>query len=446
MHLQTRIASTWTLAAFALGSVACGDDTTETPPTNEAETISGIVTSNPSYSLLAKAVLRAGLAETLNGPGPFTVFAPNDAAFQASGIDAAAIDGMSASDLARIIGYHALSAKVPSASVKAGVVTTVSELSLFLTVGAGVDLNGGNATTGGARVQSADIEARNGVIHGIDRVLLPPDVTALARYGGLSTLAGAIGSAGLGGALSGNGPFTVFAPTNEAFGALASVPTGAALAAVLKYHVVGTSVPSSAVPAQAASISMNEYGDPLTLLFDTRSGVKINGGAEVKMADLRATNGVVHVIDRVLLPMNVAEAATAAGLTGLLGAVSGAEDMPSGGSVAAALSAAAPYTVFAPTNAAFEAIASTVAGLSPAQIRSVILYHVLDTTSFETPVLSTDLPAGQTDLLTLNGANATLSVGGADPKIGPAKIVRTDIVVTNGVIHLIDAVLVPPTL
>ena len=61
-------------------------------------------------------------------------------------------------------------------------------------------------------------------------------------------------------------------------------------------------------------------------------------------------------------------------------------------------------------------------------------------------MLSTDLPAGQTDLLTLNGANATLSVGGADPKIGPVKIVRTDIVVTNGVIHLIDAVLVPPTL
>jgi transforming growth factor-beta-induced protein len=193
----------------------------------------------------------------------------------------------------------------------------------------------------------------------------------------------------------------------------------------------------------ASSLATNAYGDNLTLLFDTSSGVTINGGPSVVLADLRATNGVVHVIDEVILPMNVVDAATAAGLTGLLGAVGAAAPLEGGTTVAAALSAQAPYTVFAPTNDAFTAAEGIIETLSAAQVRDVLLFHVLDPATFTEPVLSGGLPSGTTELATLNGATATLDTTGTPPTIETADIVATDIVVTNGVVHVIDAVIVP---
>ncbi|MEZ4411017.1 MAG: fasciclin domain-containing protein [Polyangiales bacterium] len=429
---------------------AGGGNDSGTPATDAGPAVVGnivqVAAGNPSFSLLVRAVTRAGLAATLSGPGPFTVFAPNDAAFAASGIDAAAIDAMPVPELTRVLTYHVLAGEVPASAVTAGPVDTVANLTAFVGTTGGVTLNGGNAVAGGANVVTADVDASNGVIHVIDRVILPPDIPALARYGGLTTLVQALNNASLVTALQAAGPFTVFAPTNAAFAALPSVPTGDALATVLKYHVVAASVPSSEVPAQASSIANNAYGDPLTLLFDTSSGVRINGGPRVVTPNLRATNGIVHVVDAVITPMNVVQAATAAGLTGLLSAVGRAAELPSGGgTVAAALAAQQPYTVFAPTNEAFTAAATTVAGLSPAQLRDVLLYHVLSPTTFTSPVLAADLPTAVTELATLNGATATLDPTRTPKTIEGANIVRTDIVVTNGVVHLIAGVIVPPT-
>jgi transforming growth factor-beta-induced protein len=297
---------------------------------------------------------------------------------------------------------------------------------------------------GGATVTTADVAASNGVIHVIDRVLSPPNIPALATYGGLTTLASVLTTAGLDSALSAPGPFTVFAPTNAAFAALPSVPTGDALATVLKYHVVSGAVPSTAVPAKAPSIANNMYGDPLTLLFDTTSGVKINGRVNVVTANLKATNGIVHVVDAVITPMTVVDAAVAAGLSSLVTAVGAAADLSSG-SVAAALSAQAPYTVFAPTNAAFTAASSVTATLSATQLRDVLLFHVLNPSTFISPVLAADLPSTVTELATLNGATATLDPTTNPPTIEGAGIILTDIVVTNGVVHVINSVIVPPT-
>lgn len=420
--------------------------TSDTPATSN--TIVDIAAGNPDFSLLVAAATRAGLVETLANPdGAFTVFAPTNAAFAASGITEEMIDSMPVASLTGILSYHALLGEVPSSAITAGPVTSVATFTLFLGTTGGVTINGGNTVTGGANVVTADIAADNGIIHVIDRVLLPPNIPMLATYGGLTSLVGAVVSAGLDDELSGAGPFTVFAPTNEAFTAAGTVDP-ADLPGILLYHVVSGAVTSTAVPAMAPSISPNAYGDNLTLLFDTSSGVTINGGpsAVAGLVDLRATNGVVHVIDGVILPMNVVDAATAAGLTGLLGAVGAAAPLSGGTTVAAALSADAPYTVFAPSNAAFTAAASVVAGLTAAQVRDVLLYHVLDTTTFTAPVLAADLPAADGDLATLNAANSIPYVAGPPPTVDGASVEATDIVVTNGVVHLIGAVMVPETL
>ncbi|MBK6683960.1 MAG: fasciclin domain-containing protein [Deltaproteobacteria bacterium] len=416
-------------------------------PPAAPQTITEIAAGNPDFSILVSALTRANLVTTLSGAGPFTVFAPTNAAFAASGLNQAAVDALPVPELTQILTYHVLGAEVASGAITAGPQTTVANLTLFLGTTGGVRINGGNAITGGANVVTADIDASNGVIHVIDRVLLPPNIPTLATYGGLTTLVSAVTTANLGTALSAAGPFTVFAPTNAAFAALPALPTGADLERVLLYHAVNGSVLSTGVPASAPALATNTYGDNLTLLFDTSAGVVINAGPSVVIADLRATNGIVHVVDEVILPMNVVDAATAAGLTGLLGAVGAAAPLPSSGpTVAAALAAQAPYTVFAPNNAAFTAAAATIATLTPAQIRDVLLYHVLDTTAFPAPILAADLPAAVTSLATLNGQTVSLDPTVNPPTIGGSDIIATDIVVTNGVIHLIDGVMVPPNL
>lgn len=410
------------------------------PP--EEMSIADIAAGNPDFSILVAAATRANLVTVLDSPGNYTVFAPTNAAFAASGLTQEAVEALPVEALTGILTYHALMGRVPSSAVTAGPATTLSTFPIFLGTTGGVTINGGNSVTGGANVVTADIQASNGVIHVIDRVLLPPTVADMARYAGLTQLAGAVASAGLTDTLRGTGPFTVFAPTNAAFEALPAVPTGDALATVLTYHVVGAAVPSSAVPASAPSLAQSEYGQNLTLLFDTSDGVRINDRADVVTADLRATNGIVHVIDTVLLPMNAVDAATAAGLTGLLTAVGAAADLPGDTSVADALQAQQPYTIFAPTNAAFEPVLAM--DLPATTVRDVLLFHVLNPATFTTPVLSTALPAGTTELATLNGATATLNTTVTPPTIEGARIVATDIVVTNGVIHLIDAVILPP--
>jgi transforming growth factor-beta-induced protein len=441
---------------LALGIAGCDGSSSPTDAGSDAgpsdpdagpgeQTIADIATSSPDFSILVAAATRADLVSVLDGDGTFTVFAPTDDAFEASGITLAMIEAMPAEQVAGILTYHALGTERPSSALTAGPTTTLSTFSLIVGTSGGVTLNGGSSVTGGANVVTADIEASNGVIHVIDRVLLPPTVADLARYAGLTSLAGALSAAELADDLAGAGPFTVFAPTNAAFDALTDPPTGPALATVLLYHVVSGAVTSSAVPDRAPSLATNAYGDNLTLLFDTTDGVVVNGGPTVTVADVRGTNGVVHIVDAVITPMNAVDAATAASLTGLLGAVGAAADIPGppAVSVAAALQADAPYTIFAPTNAAFDAAAATIATLTDEQIRDVLLFHVLDPATFTAPVLAADLPTAVTDVATLNGQSASLDPTADPPTIEGADIVATDIVVTNGVIHLIDAVIVP---
>jgi uncharacterized surface protein with fasciclin (FAS1) repeats len=183
-----------TAAASVLMLAACGDDdeatsstssSTSTSPTAEAtppaddspastETITEIVAGNPEFSTLLAAVEAAGLAETLSGDGPFTVFAPTDAAF--AELPAGTLDTLlqpaNKDQLAAILTYHVVPAEVMAADVEAGEVPTVNSAPFTVVIdGQAVEITDGQGNQ--ANVIETDVDASNGVIHVIDSVLLP---------------------------------------------------------------------------------------------------------------------------------------------------------------------------------------------------------------------------------------------------------------------------------
>ena len=259
--------------------------------------------SNGSFGTLVTAVKAAGLVETLQGKGPFTVFAPTDAAFGKlpDGTIATLLKEESKKDLAGILTYHVVSGKKLAKDVVGmSWIQTVQGQNLLVRV------SDDGVTIDGAKVVMTDIHCTNGVIHVIDTVVLPrKDIVGVAAEAGtFTTLIAAAKAAGLAEALMGDGPFTVFAPSDKAF---AKLPAGTIpallkdkekLAAILKYHVVPGRVLSTDLPAEGVK--------PQTLLgkkldIKVAGGVTVNG-AKVTAADVIASNGVIHVIDTVILP------------------------------------------------------------------------------------------------------------------------------------------------
>lgn len=286
------------------------------------------------------------------------------------------------------------------------------------------------STTESATTDAADAGATNTIV----------DI-AIAD-GRFETLVGAVSRVDLVDTLSSDGPFTVFAPTDDAFTALGvnlDDLSDEALTEILLYHVIDAEVASEDVPAAANTVA------GFTLLFDTSDGVRVNN-ANVIIEDIEADNGVIHVIDAVLTVPNIVDMAGIAGLTELAGAIGGAADIPAEGgdvAVADALQGEGPLTVFAPSDAAFDAISETVAGLTAEQVRDVLLYHVVsgdvraaDLPSVTNPVST--LLAGPGVTIDASAPSVEGACNGSASNIGPA-----DIIVSNGVIHLIDQVLLP---
>ena len=474
------------LAVLALAGLlaavlaACGDDDepdpTPTPPpatpaaaaSPEAKpaTIVEIAVADGRFGTLAAALEAAGLVETLQGDGPFTVFAPTDDAFAA--LPEGTVEGLleDIPALTDILLYH-----VVSGDVKAADVVTLQSAETLQGGSLSITVEGDVVRINGAQVVIADIEASNGTIHVIDAVLLPPapeEATAepteapteapapgtivdiAVADGRFETLVAALGAADLVDALSGEGPFTVFAPTDDAFAAL---PEGTveglledipALTAILLYHVVAGDVKAadvvtldSAETLQGAALSISVEGDV----------VRING-AQVVIADIEASNGTIHVIDAVLLPPAPEDSAAQAEGPGtivdialadgrfktLVAAVQAAD-------LADVLSGEGPFTVFAPTDDAFAALPEgTVEGLLediPA-LTDILLYHVVAGDVKAADVVTLDSAE------TLQGGLLTITVEGDVVRINGAQVVIADIEASNGTIHVIDAVLLPP--
>jgi uncharacterized surface protein with fasciclin (FAS1) repeats len=278
-------------------------------------TIAAQVAAGSDFTLLSAAVAKAGLGTTLSGTGPFTVFAPTDDAFTSSGITSDVINSLSAAQLQTILLYHTLSGKILAASVPAGPnakIVTASGDSVFVTNNStGVFVNG-------IKVTQADIAASNGVIHTIGRVLLPPvgNIVAVASADTtFSFLVAAVtrastGSTNVAAVLSSGGIFTVFAPTNNAFRAAGFATIDAinaadpnTLATILTYHVIPGRVFSSDLANGAQPVTLN--GGTVTIALGSGATVKGNSNttaSNIIATNIMATNGVVHVIDQVLLP------------------------------------------------------------------------------------------------------------------------------------------------
>ena len=256
------------------------------------------------------------IIETLLGDGPFTVFAPDNAAFEAAGITS--LDGLSKEDLTPILLYHVLGAKVLSSELpEDGIVTTLNagkSDKFFLSLGDMVYINGSTMIT------DVDIEKSNGVIHTIDKTLMPPSQTVVEIAVALSSanepefttlvalLTDPAQQCVLDAISDEMGSFTVFAPTDAAFAEISSVTetlSDAQISEVLKFHVLGSRVYSTDL---ADGIEPATFGGQ-TLMVNISDGMvtisdKDTNNMDAKVVDVNVNgiNGVIHVIDKVLIP------------------------------------------------------------------------------------------------------------------------------------------------
>ena len=306
----------------------------------------------------------------------------------------------------------------------------------------------GKVYVGDVQIIITDIFTANGVIHVIECVLMPPsspepkDIVDIAIADGrFTTLVAAVQAAGLVDTLKSAGPFTVFAPTDEAF---AKLPPGTVeslllpenletLKQILLYHVV----PGKLMAADVVQLSFVYTAAGLPVRIQVKDGKVFINDAQVIITDIQASNGVIHVIDCVLLPpKDIVDTAIADGrFTTLVAAVQAA-------GLVDTLKSAGPFTVFAPTDEAFAYLpAGTVEELlkpeNLEQLKTLLLYHVVPGFYFASDVVS------QTSLMTAAGLPLAVKVMDGKVYVDDIQIIITDIFTANGVIHVIECVLMP---
>jgi transforming growth factor-beta-induced protein len=407
-----------------------------------------------TFNVLIEAATKAGLADFLSTEQNITVFAPTDAAFAAllTDLGVSSLDEIDAATLASVLTYHVVSGKVYSNNLSSGVVPSLNmgspdkeALSLMVNVENGVMINKANVT-------AADVMASNGVIHVIDKVLMPPTVVDIAMYSDdFSSLVSAVVKADLAGTLSGDGPFTVFAPTNDAFAMLFAAlgitsldeVSMKDLTSILTYHVVADNVLSSEIaPGMVPTVS----GESIELTID--GAVMLNGTIKVVATDIQGTNGVVHVIDAVLVPPmlksnTIADIAVANSDFSIL-----VEALMKADLVGAVANPDASLTVFAPTNDAFVALfgdlgLSSLDDIPVADLTNILLYHVIGSKA-----MSTDLSSGYFPTLATfsdNPISMYIKVGDGVSINKNTMVTAADIMADNGVIHVVDKVILPPS-
>ena len=276
----------------------------------DPKNIVDVAVADARFSILVEALGKANLVSALEGDGPFTVFAPTNDAFTAlfSQLGVSGIADLDAATLTPILLNHVVAGQVKSSDIATGYAATLNasgpngtNVKVFINKGSDVKVDA-------SKVIIADVMASNGVIHAIDKVILPASVVGHAiNNPNFSTLVEAVVKANLVEALSSAGPFTVFAPTNDAFSALfttlgvsgISALTAEQLTPILLYHVVSGNVLSTQVTT--GSVPTLKDGSSLNLTVSTM-GVKVNTSVNVVATDVQGSNGVIHVIDAVLLP------------------------------------------------------------------------------------------------------------------------------------------------
>ncbi|AUC82118.1 fasciclin domain-containing protein [Lacinutrix sp. Bg11-31] len=449
------------------------DDDTTAIATSQELNIVQTAQATADLSSLVAAVLEADLATTLSGSGPFTVLAPTNAAFSEflSTNGWANVTEIPDATLTQVLLNHVISGTVDAATLTAlgvGYTNTLADgaggnkMSLYFDTSSGVTFNNlGTVTT-------ADISASNGTVHIIDKVLTLPSVVDHAlSNAGFSNLVAALGAADgdLVTALSGTGPFTVLAPDDTAFGTflsdngfanLAAVPTDV-LSQVLLNHVISGAISSTDLVGlgngYTNSLASGAGTNAMSIYYNTDAGVVFNGISTVTTADVVGTNGIIHAVDTVIgLPTVVTFATADPNFSTLVSALT---TLTPATDFASILSRTATgngdgidpdFTVFAPTNDAFAAITVPT---DEAVLTSVLLHHVIGGAN----VASGDLtPNGDTTATSLEGDNLTVTLPGTGANIADMTdgsgntdigIIAVDVQASNGVIHVINKVLLP---
>lgn len=305
------------VAATAGMLAACGgsDDPVPTPA---PQNIVQLAQATPDLSILVEAVVAADLATALSGAGPFTVFAPTNAAFAALLTELGITKAALLADkplLTKVLTYHVLTSKVEAAGIPFGkaidpLLTGTSDIfKIDVVSGKPVITDGRNRKS---NITTTDIQASNGVVHLIDKVILPADkniVQTAQADSNFSILVEAVIAANLVDTLSSAGPLTVFAPTDAAFAALLTelnltkaqlLANTSLLTSVLTYHVVKGRVLKADVPIGSA-ITTEQQGT-----FTVNASLVITDGrnrtSNIAATDVLTSNGVIHVIDKVILP------------------------------------------------------------------------------------------------------------------------------------------------
>jgi transforming growth factor-beta-induced protein len=399
------------------------------------------------------AALTAGdLVEQLEGPGPFTVFAPTDDAF--AKLPPGAIEFLlrpeNKPELVKVLTYHVVAGKALTA---ADIIAMRPPFKLPMVNGisTNITLYGSSIKINNSTVIQADIMASNGIIHAIDMVLLPQDIVNTAVSDGrFKTLVTALTAADLVPVLKGKGPFTVFAPTDDAF---AKLPPGtiddllkpenkAKLITILTYHVVIRKALTAAdIQAMNPPFQLQMANQISTTI--TRDGTKIKiNDADITDFDIIALNGVIHAIDTVLLPPDIVDTAVSDGRFKTLVLALTAADLVTG------LRGNGPFTVFAPTEDAFAKLPpGTIADLlkpeNKPKLITILSYHVVSGRALTAADILAMNPPFKLEML--NGLATTISQDEFNIKINDAAVIQADIIAKNGIIHAIDTVLLPST-
>lgn len=408
-----------------------------------------VISISPNHTTLKAALIQAGLVTALQDPtATLTVFAPDNAAFDAlaAALGVTPTVLLANPELGAILTYHVLGQEVTSAAITNGQVAT----SLNTTPNGTIYLtktSTGSVFADQANVTTADLTTDNGIVHVVNKILLPvKTVVDVAATNNFTTLLTAVTQEELLPALTNPlAQLTVFAPTNDAFTAIATalgtdingllaLPT---LAEVLKYHVLGAEVTAANV-TNGAIVNTLSTVNTLKMTKTTTGSVYANH-AMVTLADVDADNGVVHVINNVVLPVEtVVDRAIDGGFSTLVAAVAKAELLPALSNPLASL------TVFAPTNEAFDDLAGDLGTdingiLALPNLDDVLMYHVLGSEVLASAITNGTIVA---PLSLSNTLKLTKTMLG-DIFVNQAEVITANVDADNGVVHVIDAVVLP---
>ena len=417
------------------------------------------------FTTLVAALEATGLDETLDDlTTSYTVFAPTDDAFALLGEETINSLLADTDTLSSILTYHVIAGRVDAQTaigLAGSTVETVNGQNIALS------LNGENLLVNTSTVTMTDIVTDNGIIHVIDAVLTPKTVPETAptnniietaqQAGNFSTLLAALDAASLTSALADeSSEFTVFAPTDAAFEAIGSnflntlLANPTVLADILKQHVLVGSVDSVTAMSLNGQSAETLLGNTLQVAINAETNMLSFGGANIVVKDIMTTNGVIHVIDSVIisdvtLPQStntIADIASADGnFTTLLAALTAT------GLDTLVADPDNTFSVFAPTDAAFAALGQDTINALLADtdtLRDILLYHVFP----DVTVLSDDAVSiansNSNKIEMANGDMAAISYVDSSLFINDSAITEANVTASNGVIHVLNKVIMPP--